>query len=83
MAAAYVQGASVPASYSCNDTRSGIGSCSGTVPNGSAIDTSTAGTKSFTIVAVDRAGNTSTVSQSYDVVAPAPTSPAGADRNTR
>lgn len=69
----YVQGASVASSFGCNDARSGIASCSATVPNGSAIDTSTTGSKSFTVTAVDLAGNASTTSHSYTVVAGPPT----------
>jgi hypothetical protein len=69
----YAQGASVASSYSCNDARSGIASCSGTVSNGSAIDTSTVDTKSLTVIAVDLAGNASTFSHSYTVVAGSPT----------
>ncbi len=71
-AASYFQGQKVLASYSCSDEAGGSGmkSCQGPVPSGSAIDTATAGTKSFAVTATDNAGNTKTVTRSYAVVAP-------------
>ena len=63
----YAIGQVVNASYSCSDTGSGVASCIGTVASGSPIDTSSAGTKSFTVTAVDNVGNTSHQTVTYDV----------------
>jgi hypothetical protein len=57
----------VLASYSCLDTMSRMATCTGTVKNGSAINTSTRGTKTFAVVGTDKAGNKRTVSVLYDV----------------
>lgn len=66
--ASYVLNQTVLANYSCADTGgSGIQSCTGTVANGAAIDTSSAGTKTFTVTAIDKAGNQSTQTVSYTV----------------
>jgi uncharacterized repeat protein (TIGR03803 family) len=64
--AAYMLSQSIIASYSCMDA-SGVASCTGTVPNGSPIDTSSVGTKSFTVTAADIFGNTSSVTVTYSV----------------
>jgi YVTN family beta-propeller protein len=67
------QGADVAADYSCaDDGGSGLASCTGDVPDGAALDTSTPGTFSFTVVARDGAGNETTVTHSYTVVAKQP-----------
>ncbi len=67
----YAQGAAVVADYSCDDTDgSGIASCVGSVADGAGIDTSTPGTHSFSVTAVDAAGNDATTNVSYTVVAP-------------
>lgn len=63
----YLLHASVPANYSCSDTGSGLASCTGPVPSGNNIDTSTAGFHLFTINASDLAGNTSTRTVTYSV----------------
>ncbi len=67
--ASYYPGQNVPADYSCQDEAggSGISRCEGTVPDGQPIDTSSVGTFSFTVTAVDRAGNSSTVTHDYTV----------------
>ncbi len=70
--ASYAQGQSVTADYSCADTQSviansGVKSCIGTVANGNAIDTSSTGSKSFTVTATDNAGNTASVTHNYTV----------------
>ena len=65
--ASYKQNQVVAASYACGDARSGTASCSGTVANGSAIDTASVGTKSFTVTATDLAGNAFTKTASYTV----------------
>jgi hypothetical protein len=58
----------VIANYSCGDTLSTIASCVGTVPSGTAIDTSkkTPNAK-FTVTAVDKAGNTYKLTINYTV----------------
>jgi hypothetical protein len=67
----YPVGSTVMASYSCSDSGgSDLTSCSGTVVNGSAIDTATTGPKSFTVTGRDGAGNTTTATVSYTVVPP-------------
>ncbi len=67
--ATYTQSQVVNAQYSCADEAggSGLASCVGTVPNGSAINTSTTGTKTFTVTARDVAGNQRTASRTYTV----------------
>ena len=67
---AYPQGSVVAASYSCSDGGSGIASCTGTIPNGQNLNTNTPGTYSFTVTAVDVAGNQTRITRSYSVVAP-------------
>jgi uncharacterized repeat protein (TIGR01451 family) len=57
--ATYQLNAVVAASYTCADGGSGVASCQGTVANGSAIDTSSTGTKTFTVNTSDNVGNTS------------------------
>ena len=65
--ATYTVGQAIIAAYSCSDPLSGIDTCSGTVPSGSAIDTGSAGSKSFTVVATDVAGNVTTRTVTYSV----------------
>jgi hypothetical protein len=65
--ATYALGQSVSAVYGCSDALSGMASCSGTVPPGSAIDTATPGTKSFSVAATDKAGNLTTTIVTYSV----------------
>jgi PKD domain/WD40-like Beta Propeller Repeat/Dipeptidyl peptidase IV (DPP IV) N-terminal region len=69
---AYALGASVVADYSCSDEAggSGVASCLGTVADGAAIDTSTAGSHSFAVVATDLAGNRASTSVAYTVEEP-------------
>ncbi len=56
----------VNAEYTCADLGgAGLASCTGTVPNGQPIDT-TAGAHTFTVTATDNAGNTTTVTHSYN-----------------
>ncbi len=59
----------VNAAYSCADETGGSGlkSCAGTVANGSPIDTSTTGTKTFTVTSEDNVGNASSVTHTYYV----------------
>jgi uncharacterized repeat protein (TIGR01451 family) len=77
----YTVGENVQATYACTDDRSGIVQCgafkysTGTLSTGtlsSTVDTSKAGPGTFTVNAVDAAGNTTTKSVSYQVVAAAP-----------
>ncbi len=63
----YAIGQVVNASYSCIDIGSGVPTCAGNVASGTPIDTSSAGTKSFTVTAVDGVGNTSHQTVTYDV----------------
>jgi alpha-tubulin suppressor-like RCC1 family protein len=57
----------VAASYSCADIGSGVATCSGTVGNGSNIDTSSAGQKVFSVASTDLAGNQTGSSVTYAV----------------
>jgi fibronectin type 3 domain-containing protein len=59
----------VLADYSCADEEdgSGLASCKGSVDDGQPIDTSSLGTKTFTVTAEDEAGNTATVTHTYTV----------------
>ena len=69
--AVFILGAVVAASYTCEDgDGSGVASCTGSVPSGSPIDTATAGTKTFTINASVRVGNSSSLTVNYSVQAP-------------
>jgi uncharacterized UPF0146 family protein len=81
------RGAEVVADFDCADETNGSGmdTCTGTVADGSAIDTSTAGTKSFVVTGVDQAGNTRTRTFSYrvmDITKPAITVDAPLDGGT-
>jgi hypothetical protein len=71
--ATYAFGQKVDSDFSCTDRGgSNLHSCSGPVAEGSRIDTATSGTHSFTVVAKDGAGNTTTVTRTYHVgLAPA------------
>jgi hypothetical protein len=57
----------VTAAYGCSDGGSGVATCSGTVANGAPIDTSSAGSKTFTVNATDQVGNASSATVSYVV----------------
>lgn len=63
----YLLNADVPADWSATDTLSGIASATGSAPNGTAIDTASVGTKTFTVEAVDLAGNLETTTITYYV----------------
>ena len=67
--AVYEPDSTVNASYSCTDDAggSGVASCTGTVPDGSPIDTSTLGQHTFTVDAEDNAGNPASVTIHYTV----------------
>ena len=67
------QGSDAPVSFSCTDRGgSTLQACDG--PVGRRLDTSTPGTHTWSVVARDGAGRTSTTSRAYTVSAPAPTS---------
>jgi hypothetical protein len=68
--ATYILNASAASSYGCSDPSpsSGGPSCTGTVPSGSSLATSTVGPKTFAVTATDNAGNTTTVTNTYYVV---------------
>jgi dehydratase len=60
----------VPASFTCDDGSGvGVASCVGTVANGSPIDTSTLGARTFTVTATDNEGKVGTKTVTYNVVA--------------
>lgn len=65
--ARYKRDQPVLAAYSCTDTESGIASGCGDVANGSPIDTSSRGSKTFSITGTDNAGNATTVTVTYKV----------------
>ncbi len=71
-AQSYVQGQIVAVDFSCSDATSGIASC--TANQGGNLNTSTPGTFSFVVTAVDHAGNMSQSSISYSVKAKLDTS---------
>lgn len=59
----------MPAHYACADETggSGLASCTGTVPDGSAVDTATAGPHTFAVGAADNKGNTARSEVPYRV----------------
>ena len=63
----YLIDAAVNAAYTCIDALSGTATCSGTVANGSALDTATVGTHTFAVSATDLAGNPASLSRTYNV----------------
>ncbi len=65
----YVQGSSLTASFGCTDALSGVVSCVGSVGNGAAIDTSSAGARVFNATATDSAGNAGTASHTFEIAA--------------
>ena len=70
--ATYERGQVVNAAYSCSDGGggSGVTSCSGTVANGSPLDTSTSGAKTFKVDVASGSGGQSTSTVTYNVVDP-------------
>jgi hypothetical protein len=65
--AVYAQGSTVAAEFSCTDSGSGIASCEGNVASGAAIDTSAPGSFEFAVTGTDIAGNSTTVTHSYQI----------------
>jgi len=78
--ASYALNQDVTASFACSDALAGIATCSGTVANGSEIDTSSGGSKSFVVTAFDQAGNSTTKTVFYSV---AGSPPVGSTAGTR
>jgi Ca2+-binding RTX toxin-like protein len=66
---AYDRGLVVDADYSCADDVD-LDTCEGGVADGAPIDTSTLGAHELSVTATDDAGNTTTVTHDYTVVAP-------------
>src|SRR5262249_26114598 len=64
---AYALHQAVAVSYSCADGGSGIATCTGTVPSGGPLDTTTPGTKAFTVSATDAVANGASRTVTYDV----------------
>ena len=64
------RGSTVLADYACADETggSGLASCTGDVANGTAINTTTLGAHTFTVTAVDNAGNSRARIHPYTVV---------------
>lgn len=58
---------SIPAAYTCTDGGSGSTTCAGPVANGTPIDTTSTGTRTFVVSASDAVGNTTTANVSYSV----------------
>jgi DNA-binding beta-propeller fold protein YncE len=78
--AEYEQGATVAVDYTCSDAGpSGLRSCTGDVPAGDPLDTSTLGPHDFTVVARDGEGNETTVTHRYTVTEPPPPPPPASD----
>ena len=68
--ATYLLNQRVISDYSCRDEAGGSGllSCAGPVPAGDPLDSTTVGTRTFTVEAADEAGNTVSESHDYGVV---------------
>jgi hypothetical protein len=56
--------------WEVRDALSGVSNATGTSQSGLAVDTSSLGVHEFSLTAIDRAGNSATVSHSYTVVSP-------------
>jgi hypothetical protein len=63
----YYVNQAVPANYGCVDNLSGVASCTGTVANGTDIDTSSLGAKKFIVNASDLANNAASLVVDYTV----------------
>ncbi len=63
----YVIGQAATVDFDCADDGSGIDTCTGGLPDGSMLATSSVGTFSFDVTAVDRAGNTDVTTVTYTV----------------
>jgi DNA-binding beta-propeller fold protein YncE len=68
--AQYALGEQVASDYSCADEGgAGVASCTGDVPDGDPLSTATPGDHAFTVAARDGAGNATTATHHYTVVA--------------
>jgi WD40 repeat protein len=67
--ASFYPGQSVAAAFTCRDPGAapGLASCTGSVPAGAPLDTSTTGAHTFSVTAVSRDGQTTTQTVSYTV----------------
>ena len=65
--AEYLLNANIPTVWSAADALSGIAEATGTVPNGSPVNTATVGQKNFSVVALDKAGNRKELTLTYNV----------------
>jgi probable HAF family extracellular repeat protein/YVTN family beta-propeller protein len=65
--AEYAQDDFLVASYTCVDGESKVTSCRGPMASGDRIETTTLGLRTFTVTAIDQAGNTSTATATYRV----------------
>lgn len=63
----YRLGERVSVAYSCSDEGGGVESCVGDVASGELLDTAAPGMRTFTVKAVDKAGNETTASAGYRV----------------
>jgi hypothetical protein len=71
----YVLNQSATSQYGCGDATSGVASCAGTVANGAQFSTNAVGPQSFSVNALDQAGNPASATRNYSVAyAPAGTS---------
>ncbi len=71
--ATFTQGQAVTAGYTCAvASPASISSCTGPVPNGSKIDTSTPGSHTFTVTAIANDGASATATTTYTVKPPKP-----------
>ena len=61
-------GATATMQFTCADALSGIASCTGSPANGAALNTTTPGAQTVTATAIDKAGNMTTVTSTYNVV---------------
>lgn len=66
-AARYVVNQAITADYSCTDGGSDVASCAGPSASGSPVDTSSVGSRTFTVNAADHAGNESQEAVTYSV----------------
>ena len=64
--AVFAAGQTVKADFACSDP-GGVETCTGTVPDGGTVDTTTLGAHTFTVTATDLAGNPSTKTVTYFV----------------
>ena len=65
--AAFLLRQTATASYTCGDATSGVAGCAGPVASGATLDTNVAGTRAFTVNAMDIAGNIARLTHQYSV----------------